>query len=134
MPTTRMPCSNAATTRNQLKLGGVPQTTRPISASSGPKYTMLWEHMEEISLLNNFFRLSIRALIAKKQPDKVVRWCPDGDFWRVFVSSIFQLAACSTFQVCILNSHYGHIMCRSMVDILCAAAEIRRGKKKETTG
>ena len=40
-PTTRMPCSNAAKRRNQLRLGGVPQTTRPISAASGPKCTTL---------------------------------------------------------------------------------------------
>jgi len=26
--------------------------------------------------------LSIRALVAKIQPDKVVRWCADGDFLR----------------------------------------------------
>jgi len=43
----------------------------------------------------------------------------------------FQRAARSAFQTCILNSHYGHTMCRSMVDIPCAAAEIRRGKKKK---
>jgi len=49
-----------------LKLAGVPQTTRPISAASGPKFTILWEQVEEILLLNKFFfRLSIRALVAK---------------------------------------------------------------------
>ena len=43
----------------------------------------------------------------------------------------FQQAACSTFQTCILNLHYGHTMCGSMLDIQSAAAEIRRGKKIE---
>ena len=33
MPTTRVPCSNAAKTRNPLKFAGVPQTTGPISAA-----------------------------------------------------------------------------------------------------
>ena len=33
--------SNAAKTRNPLKLAGVPQTTVPISAASGPKFTIL---------------------------------------------------------------------------------------------
>jgi len=33
-------------------------------------------------------------------------------------------------QTCILNSHYGHAMCRSMVDIQFVATEIRRGKKE----
>jgi len=62
-----MPCSNAATakTRNQLKFGGVPQTNETISAASGPKFTILWRHLEDILLLKFFFRLSIRALVAK---------------------------------------------------------------------
>jgi len=51
-----MPCSNAAKTRNQLKLifGGVPQTNERISAASGPKYTILWGRLEDILLLNHF--------------------------------------------------------------------------------
>jgi len=32
-PTTRVPCSNAAKTRNPLKLPGVPQTNETISAA-----------------------------------------------------------------------------------------------------
>jgi len=65
-PTTRVACSNAAKMRNPLKFAGVPQTTGLISAASGPKFTILWEHVEEILLLNKFFfRLSIHALIAK---------------------------------------------------------------------
>ena len=54
-PTTRVPCSNAAKTRNPLKFTGVPQTPEPISAASGPKFTILWVHLEEILLLNKFF-------------------------------------------------------------------------------
>ena len=50
-----MPCSNAAKTRNLLKFAGVPQTTGSISAASGPKFTILWGHVEDILLLNNFF-------------------------------------------------------------------------------
>jgi len=42
MPTTRVPCSNDAKTRNPLKLPGVPQTNEMISAASGPKFTILW--------------------------------------------------------------------------------------------
>jgi len=64
-PTTRVPCSNAAKTRNPLKLGGVLQTNETISAASRPMFTILRGHLEEISLLNNFFRLSIRAVVAK---------------------------------------------------------------------
>ena len=54
-PTTRVTCSNAAKTRNPLKLPGVPQTNETISAASGPKFTILWGHMEDVLLLNNFF-------------------------------------------------------------------------------
>jgi len=61
-----MPCSNAAKTRNPLKFAGVSQTTGWISAVSRPKFNILWEHVEEVSLINKFFfRLSIRALVAK---------------------------------------------------------------------
>ena len=52
-----MPCSNAADTRKplKLKLAGVPQTTGPISAVSGPKFTILRGHVEKISLLSKLF-------------------------------------------------------------------------------
>ena len=80
-PTTRVACSNAAKTRKLLKFAGVPQTPEPISADSGPKFAILWGHVEDILLLSKFFRLSTHASVAKIQPDKVVRWCPDGDFF-----------------------------------------------------
>ena len=50
-----MPCSNAAKTRKPLKVAGVPQVPEMISAASGPKFTILWAHVEEILLLNKFF-------------------------------------------------------------------------------
>ena len=54
-PTTRVPYSNAAKTRNPLKLPGAPQTNETTSAASGPKSTVLWGHVGEILLLNAFF-------------------------------------------------------------------------------
>ena len=73
--------NKAAKTRNPLKFAGVSQTTGSISAASGPKSTILRGHVEDILLLYKFFfRSSIRALVAKIWPDKVVQWCPDGDF------------------------------------------------------
>jgi len=61
-----MPCSNATKMRNQLKFGGVPQTNETISAASGPKFSILRGHLEDILLLNKFFfRLSIRAVVVK---------------------------------------------------------------------
>ena len=70
---------------------GVPQAPEPTSAVSRPKFTILWGHVEDILLLNKFFfRLSLRALVAKIQPDKVVRWCPQmANFGRFFASCIF---------------------------------------------
>jgi len=57
-PNTGVPCSNAVKTLNSLKLAGVLQTNQTISAHSGPKFTILWEHVEEIFLLNKFFRIA----------------------------------------------------------------------------
>ena len=66
-PTTGVPCSNAAKTPNSFKFAGVAQTNETTSAASGPKFTILWAHVEEILLLNKqvFFRLSTHALFAK---------------------------------------------------------------------
>jgi len=50
-----MPCSNAAKTQNPLKFVGVPQTNETISAVSGPKFTILSGHVEEILLFNKSF-------------------------------------------------------------------------------
>ena len=105
-PTTRVPCSNAAKTRNQFKLAGVPQTNEQISVVSGPKFTILSGRVEEVLLLNKFFfRLSMHALVAKIWPDKVVRWCPDGDFLRLFLGPAFPPSRLQHFQTSILNSH-----------------------------
>ena len=60
-----MTCSNAAKMQNPLKFVGVPQTPETMSAASGPKFTILLAHVEEILLFNTFFRLSIHALVAK---------------------------------------------------------------------
>ena len=54
-PITTVPCSNAAKTRNPLKLPGVLQTNETISVASGPTFTILWGHLEEILLLKKFF-------------------------------------------------------------------------------
>ena len=47
--------------------------------------------MEEILLLNKFFPIVDTCLSCKILPDKVVQWCPDGDFLRpVFSASRMQ--------------------------------------------
>ena len=106
-PTARVPCSKAANARKPLKFAGVPQTPESISAVSGPKFAILWGHVEDAMLFNKFFRLSICAILAKIPTARqtcvmVPRW---RFFWRFFASCIFQWATCSTFQTCFLNSH-----------------------------
>jgi len=54
-PTNRVPCSNAAKTRNPLKFAGVPQTHQQISAVSRPKFTIVSRHVEEALVFNKFF-------------------------------------------------------------------------------
>ena len=62
-----MPRSKAAKTRNPLKFAGVPQTNERISAASGLKFTIFWGHVEDILLLNKFFRLSICARLGGRK-------------------------------------------------------------------
>jgi len=105
-PTTRVPCSNAAKTRNPRKLPGVPQTNEKISAANGPKFTILWGHVGEILLLNKFFFPMVDTClscedIARQSCGMVPRWRFLATFWVQHL----QRAACSTFQTCILNSH-----------------------------
>jgi len=77
-PTTTVLCSNAAKTRNPLKFAGLPQTTGPISAASGPKFTILWWHVEAILLLKRFFPMVDMCLccedIARQSCAMVPRW------------------------------------------------------------
>jgi len=81
----RCHCSNEGKTRNPLKFAGVPQNCQQISAVNRPKFSILQGDVEHILLFNKFFfRLSIRALVAKTQHNKLVRWCADGDFLRHF--------------------------------------------------
>jgi len=54
-PTTTVPCSNAAKTRNPLKLAGLPQTKEPISSASRPKFTIRQGHVRRYCCLTRFF-------------------------------------------------------------------------------
>jgi len=49
------PCSNAAKTRNPVKVAGVPQTNEPISVASGLKFTILWGHVGRYCCLTSFY-------------------------------------------------------------------------------
>jgi len=75
--------------------------SQPLVGRSSPYYEYIWRRY--CCLTSFFFRLSIPVSVAKIQPNKVVRWCPDGNFLRHFCTLYLQRAACSTFQTCILN-------------------------------
>jgi len=78
MPATRVPCSNAAKTRNPLKFVGVPQTRQQISAVSKSKFTILRGHMEEVLLLKKFFPIVDICLSCEETAQQscamVLRW------------------------------------------------------------
>jgi len=82
-----VPCSNAAKTRNPLNFAGMPQTPEPVSAVSGPKFAILRQHVKEILLFNKFFPIVDTRLSCEDIADKVVRWCPDGEFSATFFGS-----------------------------------------------
>jgi len=60
--------------------------SQPLVGRSSPYYQDMWRRY---CCLTVFFRLPIHALVAKIWPDKVVRWCRDGDFWRLFLHPVF---------------------------------------------
>ena len=74
-PTTR------AKTRKLLKFAGVPQTCQRISAVSRPKFTILWRHVHEVSMFNNFFRIVDTCLRCE---DTGQQSCAMMSKWRFF--------------------------------------------------
>ena len=105
----------------------MPQTNEMISATSVPKFTILWWHVEELLLLNKFFPI---VNICLSREDIARQSCVMVPRWRYFACCIFS-EACSTFQTCILISHEGHTMCGSIVDIQSLTTEITWWKKEE---
>jgi len=90
-PTTRVPCSNTAKTRNPLKFAGVPQSGKPISAISGPTSATLWGYC----CLTSFFLIGDICLsredTARQSCAIVLRWRIFSDFLRpVFSASHMQ--------------------------------------------
>jgi len=84
-----MPCSNAAKMRNQLKFGGVPQTNEMISAASGPKFTILWGHLEDILLLNKFFLIVDTCFSCKDIARQSCAMVPRWRFLATFLCHVF---------------------------------------------
>ena len=96
-PTTRVPCSNAAKTRNPSKFAGVPQARQQISAISRPKLTILSGHVEEVLLLGNkvFFPIVDTCL----SYDHIARQsCVMVRKWRFFASCVFSELRAAHFR------------------------------------
>jgi len=126
-----MPCSNTAKRQNSLQFVGVPQTTEWISAASGPKFAILWGHVEDILLLNKFFPIVDTCLgcedIARQSCAIMPRW----RFLATFLRPVF--SAHRVPHVSDLHLKFAlrpHHVCK-YADIRSATAEIRRGKKEE---
>jgi len=73
-----MPCSNAAKTRRQLKFGRVPQTSKTISAASGPNSLYCGADWRTYCCLTSFFPIVDTCLscedIARQSCAMVPRW------------------------------------------------------------
>jgi len=69
---------------NLLTCPKLANRSQPLVGRSSPYSTSLWGRY---CCLTSFFQLSIRALVAKIQPDKVAWWCADGDFFVSCISS-----------------------------------------------
>jgi len=57
----------------------------------------------------------MRALFAKIYRDKVVRWCPDDEFFAIFLHPVFSDGRVQHVSDLHLNSHKGHTVCGSMI-------------------
>jgi len=80
---------------SRWNLQGYPKLATRFQPLVGRSSPLLWRHVEEVSMFNIFFRLSIHASAAKIQPDNVVRWCQYGDF---FASCIFSESRAAHFR------------------------------------
>jgi len=120
-----------------MLLNFVYKSSTRIMWASRPKFTILWGHVEEVLLLNNFFRLSIglRALVAKIWPDKFARLCRDGDFLRpVFTASRVQHVSDLHSKFALRPHHVSKYGRHPICDVWDQARKKDRRKKKETTG
>ena len=91
-------CSNEAKTQSPLKLLGCPELvnrSQPLVGRSSPYCKYIWRRH---CCLIKFFRLSTYDLVAKIQPDKVVRWCPNGEFFAIFCVLYFSEPRAAHFR------------------------------------
>ena len=88
-------CSNAAKTRNPLKLDGVPQTTEPISVVSGLKFTILCGHLEDMLLFEKIISIVDTRLSCEDIAGQI---CTMVRTWRFFASFLRPVFPASCLQ------------------------------------
>ena len=84
--------------RNPLKLAGVLQTTRPISAAGGLKFTILWGHVEKVLMLNKIFPIVDTYLSCKDTARQSYAMVPRRRICGNFLRPVFQRTMCSTMS------------------------------------
>ena len=92
--------------RNPLTFDEVPQTGKPISNISGPKFAILWEHVEDILLFINYFFPIVDTCLSCK--DTARQSCAMVPRWRIFGDVLHPVFSASRMQhvsTCILNLH-----------------------------
>ena len=73
---------------SRWNMQGCPKLTNRSRPLGGRSLPLLWGHVGEVSVFNSDCRYMPQLKI---QPDKVVRWCQNGDFLRpVFLASHMQ--------------------------------------------
>jgi len=76
-------------TRRPLKFGEVPQTGKPSSAASRPKFTILWGHVEDILLLDKFFTIVDTCLSCEVIAGQSCAMVPRWRFLATFLRPVF---------------------------------------------
>ena len=102
-PTTRCRAVTLPRRETSWNLQGCPKLvnrSQPLVGQSSPS-----GHVEEILLLNNFFPIVDMCLSSEDITRQSCAMVPRWRFLATFLRPVFQRAACSTFQTCILNSH-----------------------------
>ena len=129
---TRVPCSDAAKTRNPLKLGcsKLPNRSQPLVGRSSPYYEDVWRRYCCLTFFPIVYTCLSCEDTARQICAMVPRWRFFCEFLRpVFSASRVQYSSDLHSKFALRPHHVWH--CGSMVDIQSATAEIRRGKKEE---
>jgi len=88
-----------------LKFVGVPQTPELISAVSGPKFTILSGHVEEVLLLNMFFPIVDTCLSCEDMARQSCAMVPRWRFLATFLHPVFSASRVQQVLGLHLNSH-----------------------------